>query len=923
MASERTIPSTSTFIQDFGLNVTPPPAVRNKKVVILGTAEDGPMYEPILIDKPEDAEFVWGRNNAGDLVRGIFECWNVQTGYPTVVGVRIGNGVEAELDLEEATGGSTVDAAQATETTSLNLKARFPGQIYNQVTIGYNDNREIAIYNPKTGIASTFTVDTEHPNNPNAEVHNVNELVDAINANRNLNSILRASSEPLEADYEVMISGGSEGIDNGTNKVTLNIESLLENNYVTTDGFMINAPVGTGVTSANDLIQLQTVEAVSTSEWENLENKGLRAVNFDLFPLDGKGESSWDTIQALKDYDSDNYWTTSPSGNVVSEYIYALSYEYMDGGGGSGGPTESGGLVVSGSASNTFKIEDVPVCIDDSEETGGTNVASGYIAGLAASTYADYGTWTEATTQGIDTKEVDGYDLRPSGHIKVYVSTDSDINGFWQELPYSENSGVYMSDYSDNTATFSLGSGILAGSVSGVMRNLVSEDGNILEDRYLRVSAYTVKGTLGEVETLPELEDAPDSSVVSTYFVRGQEVVFNSTPQFDMIVNYGTRITYEQGSTVNISDINNGYISFATPGLLPGPGGNKLSDTQVSYIRLNYTYMPVFPNITSSPKALSGGTNGNDISTRVRAESLQTAYSKLRNYEADIWVPMGAHIDAVAERFNPITGLKEEIPMGFHTQMEDFLEDLSINSIQPHAVLGVTPMAAPVTQAAKDEWVEKLTVTDLTDPLRGANIMSLIQNKYISVCAFEPIFLNVGRGRPYTDNGQAAYAGVIASIPYDLSPTNKPIRGLNNIRLDLATSQLEALNAMRYVIMKNRPGRSPVIVEDVTAAPYGSDFVNWSTFSITAEAANRVKRVANEFIGRPNSVEIRSSLDQLISNALMSMDGLRAFDFSIVSSANQQVLGIIEVDLVLVPIFTIKRIRTTVKLRKNLASIRA
>jgi len=102
MARERTIPSTSTFIQDFGLNVTPPPAVRNRKIVVLGTAEDGPMYEPIQIQKPEDSEFVWGRNGAGDLVRGIFECWDVQTGFPTVVGVRIGNGKKSILEIEEA-----------------------------------------------------------------------------------------------------------------------------------------------------------------------------------------------------------------------------------------------------------------------------------------------------------------------------------------------------------------------------------------------------------------------------------------------------------------------------------------------------------------------------------------------------------------------------------------------------------------------------------------------------------------------------------------------------------------------------------------------------------------------------------------------------------------------------------------------------
>ena len=58
MAREISIPSPSTYIEDYGLNVSPPPALRNKRVVILGTAEDGPMYEPIQIEKPEDAEFV-------------------------------------------------------------------------------------------------------------------------------------------------------------------------------------------------------------------------------------------------------------------------------------------------------------------------------------------------------------------------------------------------------------------------------------------------------------------------------------------------------------------------------------------------------------------------------------------------------------------------------------------------------------------------------------------------------------------------------------------------------------------------------------------------------------------------------------------------------------------------------------------------
>jgi hypothetical protein len=388
-----------------------------------------------------------------------------------------------------------------------------------------------------------------------------------------------------------------------------------------------------------------------------------------------------------------------------------------------------------------------------------------------------------------------------------------------------------------------------------------------------------------------------------------------------MIINYGTRIEYEVGSTVDITDAYDGKITFNTPSLLPGPGGNTLDDNIQSYIRLRYKYMPTVPNITSAAKVLAGGTNGNVLTGLKRRDEFDKAYDNLRNYTADIWVPMEAFIDQTAERYNPTTGLKEEIVVGYHTQIEDFLEDLSINSRQPHAILGVEPIDGTVTQAAKDTWVKRLTEQDTSDPNRAANVMALIENKFISVAAFEPVFLNIGRGRPYVANGQAAYAGMIAGIPYDISPTNKPMKGIQNVRFELSTAQYEAINDARYVMMKTRTGQQPVIIEDKTAAPLGSDFVNWSIFSITAEASNRVYAIADTFVGKPNSVEVRASLEQLISNSLSNMDGLRAFDFTITSSPNQQVLGIIEVDLVLVPIFTIRKIRTTVKLRKNLAVV--
>jgi hypothetical protein len=917
MAREINLPSPVTYIQDFGLNVSPVPLQRNKRVVILGTSEDGPMYEPIQVDKPEDAEFVWGRIGAegADLVRGIFECWDVQGGHPTVVGVRIGTGKKAVLEIAESTGAGA-DVEYGGSRTSLKLESLFPGTIYNQITIGYDENRNVAIYNPKTGTISTFSVDTERPTNTNVDVHNVAELVNAINADPNLNSVMVASYSGITSDYEVAINSTSSGVVNTDTSVEVQLDSMLAH-YVTTSGFMISAPLNAVASAANDLIGIETVEAVSISEWEKLDCGGKSVNKFGLMPLDGKSPAQWQTIQAMKDYDSDSDFTTDPSGSYISEFVYSLANSLMDGGTGEGGVTRSGGVYQTSLPTNTLRIT-VPVVLDDSEELNSSGYTQAYITALLgpSQTYAAYSGigWRYATCSGIETKLVNGIATRPSGKIDIQVSDSSDPNGFWTSLPYDRLSGVYLSGYTAGVAIFGVGaSGYSHG--SSAMRSLLYSDNTIREGLYLRINANSIKSFLGEVDNLNSLSTATS---LTNYFVRGQEIVFNTPPAFDIICNYGTRVEYEVGANLQLTDLANGKLTFTDPDLLPGPGGGKLTSA-TTYLRFRYSYMPTWPNITTSPKVLTGGTTGTNLNSRVRKEELTKAYQKLRNYGADLWVPMGAYIDDIAERYNPTTGLKETIPTDYVSDLIEFLEDLSINNIQPHAILGVKPMEE-VTQASKDLWVKRLTERDLKDPNRGANIMGQIGSKFLSIAAFEPVFLNIGRGRPYVANGQAVYAGMIASMPYDISPTNKSISGIQGLRFSLSISQYEALNSNRYITMKTKPGRDPVIIEDVTAAPFGSDFVSWSTYSITAEAANRVYNIAETFIGRPNSVEVRTSLEQLISNTLMSMSGLRAFDFSVSSTPNQQVLGIIEVDLILVPIFTIKKIRTTVKLRKSLPS---
>jgi len=979
MAREYAIPSSSTILQDFGLAVTSPPTSRNRRVVIIGTAEDGPLYEPVVVDVPQDSEFVWGRQSQGDLVRGIFECWNSQGDNQNVVGVRIGNAKTSLLELGEINSTEIDEENSDTNITSLRLTGRFPGPIYDQITVQYdtgiNHAGDVSIYNPKTGLYSYFTVDRQNPYNSSAQAHNIAELVDSINLDRNCSSVLTAEYDELNTNFELAISGTTPGVIQSETNVRFDLQRILAESGVIVDGddaFLVtnpDLPYGLNdvdshknLTIANNLIRLIDVETVGVSEWMKQDFKG-NTTELEFLPLDGKGTARWDSIQAMKDYDGDSKWITNPSGEaVVSEFIYTVDNMLIN-----EIPTDYKGY----DEQNTFNFSiDLPFDDTESPYISSAPLDSGVVRTYLSGTlgYEDYagvggvasGLFEDARCLGIEDKadEFTGEDYRPYGALRLWVSNDIAPEGTWTELPYHPQSGVYISEFveatagSDAKAVFSIGTELYATMISGEyvpsaalsglfdgtasaevsfdtgipnvdavkwsnMTDLIDTDGFIKDQSFIRVTGNTVKSFISEVETLSQLE-AIASPTPTHYFIRGQEMILNSSAPFPMVFNYGTRIKYEIDTTVSLSDASAGEITFPDQYVLPGPGGGPLQNDVVSHIRFNYEYMPNWPAITSKAKSLYGGTTGSKITTKEREEEFRKAYDYLRNFEGDIWVPMGAYIDEIKQDYSETTGLLEDMTNSYAQDIEDFLEEQSINLYQPHAVLGVTTIDG-TTLGERDAWVENLTEYDIDDPTRGANVMNSIQNKFMSVASFEPVFLNTGRGQPYSANGQAAYAGLIASLPYDISPTNKAIPGIYATRFPLSMGQLEALNGNRYVTLKTSDVRTPVIVNDITAAPLGSDFVNWSIFSITKEAADRIKRLADNYIGRPNSIEVRNALDQDISNILKGMAGVQAFNFSIASTIEQQVLGVIEIDLVIVPVFTIKKIRTTIKLRRNVA----
>jgi len=119
--------------------------------------------------------------------------------------------------------------------------------------------------------------------------------------------------------------------------------------------------------------------------------------------------------------------------------------------------------------------------------------------------------------------------------------------------------------------------------------------------------------------------------------------------------------------------------------------------------------------------------------------------------------------------------------------------------------------------------------------------------------------------------------------------------------------------------MKTQTGRGSVIVDAVTAAEPGSDYTSLPTVRITYAAMDVVREVCDPFIGRPNTMSNRNAMDTEIARGLQAMvdakpQALTRFNFQIKSTDAMQVIGRIEIDLVLRPVFTIRDIYVTVRL---------
>ncbi len=848
------LPGVTSTLEDGGLQIHRQIDLGDS-IVIMGTAEKGPLNQPVALTSLSDAKEIFGTYGNGTLVRGIFEAFGANAANKDVRGCRVGNAKKATLGFAEDSllGSLTVGYDDATLEAdgvtqipdAMTLTALKQGDEYNNVSVrfDYVDGQlSVVIFNPDTGLESTFSYSTDV--NAVADVHNVSELVDAINADINLNEIVVASIKDLGVSFEVDVVGPPE------------ISGIQ--------------PLGSGVTIEGDNVRLELRERLDPN----------------LVGLDGTLPTGVANVMDLYGNLDANFPTV---GNKILTLDHVFEIATV--------PNSSGGageLLLESKGRTTIQLDETP------------------IKGVAPDSTIGNIQGTDYTVSQAKQHVVNGFIgiVEATGTLTYAFETDTAVTIDTNTFALFKTVGglksiVVAADYTltaggpDPDVTFGAGN--------------VPEVGTILTVDYLS-DAFTIT----EVATRTAVQATEDWL---QYFIAGNTLYFGDSVPTNLIITYKYQKFFGLNGEVILENAERGKFLWPATDASPKDAIEAATAGSPVTLGFKYSYQPEWINLGFNALSLKGGSDGIIMTNAEKYDALVEAFDNMENYDADIFVPMNCYLDDTKDLYNQETGDLEVHNAAYHIILHDFLKALQEGVNESIGIVAVKPATGNDLSAVND-WFKKLTQVSSTDLTRGANIMAAFDSKFISVTAMEPLFINNEVSVPYISTAESMYAGLISTLDPQSSTTNKRVDRVVGLRYPLSNSQLDTLGEKRYVTLR-RGGTPPgiVVTDGVTAAAVGSDFVRLSTVRIVFAAMDVVREVAEPFIGEPNDAIERQALETAVTRGLQRMieaQALRDFAFTITSTPAEQVAGIVNIEMILVPTFEMRKIRVTVKLRPSL-----
>lgn len=159
----------------------------------------------------------------------------------------------------------------------------------------------------------------------------------------------------------------------------------------------------------------------------------------------------------------------------------------------------------------------------------------------------------------------------------------------------------------------------------------------------------------------------------------------------------------------------------------------------------------------------------------------------------------------------------------------------------------------------------------------------------------------------------AAVAGLLASLPVQASPTNKPLT-IPGLSKEFSTSQLEKLVGNRVLAIEKREGFR--VVKGITTAK-NSAWHQITTRRIVDFAIYGVRSACDPYIGKLNNERVRGAMKATLDAFLTRMvqnEALISYELAVTANRVQEIAGEAIVTMTLRPTFSIDFIKVTMYL---------
>lgn len=235
------------------------------------------------------------------------------------------------------------------------------------------------------------------------------------------------------------------------------------------------------------------------------------------------------------------------------------------------------------------------------------------------------------------------------------------------------------------------------------------------------------------------------------------------------------------------------------------------------------------------------------------------------------------------------------------------LLDTSLTSVA-NRVSELAGLGLEATLVAK-----KSNGTDMLD----RNNMAYPIGRKVSVVFGQYIVTN-DDGYSYVSNMAAGYAGMVSQLPLDQSSTSQPI-SIPTPMFDLTNYQLGILTQAGYVTTKKSYSKGYVITDGITMAASDSPFKRLSASRIADGIEGVIRTVCEPFIGKTNNLANQNSLRSAIKSELDKLKSvlIEDYDFRLITDKASNVLGILNIEYAIIPLYEIKQIRNHITVKQS------